>query len=117
MSKLEFFLNNLSDIELAFFFKYRYNEFLDNSKIKINNEIKARNLSNDDLTNLILTSKISKNNHSRNDLLCPRCNSNKIQSKKKKKLKTFKWISYEKTYYALSCKVCGHSFKPPFKLF
>lgn len=45
MSKFEHFVKNLSDHELAIFFRYSYYGFLKKSQRVIDNEIKQRNLS------------------------------------------------------------------------
>lgn len=45
MSELDNFISSLSDHEFAIFFGYRYDKFLENSKKKIDKEIRKRNLS------------------------------------------------------------------------
>ena len=60
-TKLEYFLEILSDKELAYFYTYRLDEFLSNSKNKIYQEISKRGLSTNDIDLLINTKKRTKN--------------------------------------------------------
>lgn len=118
MSYLQSFLKGLEDYELAYFYRFRYDEFLSGSKAKIDNELATRGLNMQDVNFLLdNTKKLIKKQHSKYDLLCPRCKSSKIFINGKNELRSFKGFSYEKSYNVYNCQVCKASFSEPISIF
>lgn len=70
MSKVEAFLSQLQDFELAFLYKYKYPSYLDESQLLIRKEIEKRGLTDDAMKNHVRQYEF---NHSNSG--CPRCNS------------------------------------------
>ena len=69
------FIAALTDHELSIFFVYRFDDFLDNSKQKIIDEILARNLGKDEILKLY---KAKLDSQEGNKIFqCPRCGSDK----------------------------------------
>jgi hypothetical protein len=52
MSKLQTFLNELTDSELVSFYKYRYEQFMKSSKDKIDSELNKRGIQKEDFNQL-----------------------------------------------------------------
>ncbi len=66
---------NLEDFELAFLNKYRYNEFLENTRQLIQKEIKERKLDNYQLNSLIEAKLKEPLKKDKNEVKCTRCKS------------------------------------------
>lgn len=113
MSKLELFLQSLSNSELAFFYKYRYTDFLVGSRAKIDKEIDKRKITKQEIHSFLTNSKCDNIKYSKYDLICPRCKSKRIIIDEEKKLRFLKWISYEKSYNKYTCQICLYSFEEP----
>lgn len=67
MSKLQEFLDELSNYELLKFYGYRYKQFLKSSKDKIDAELNSRNLKKSDVDN------VSFKKVGFHEKACPRC--------------------------------------------
>ncbi len=108
MSELDNFISSLSDHELAIFFGYRYDRFLDKSKEKIDKEIKKRNLSSEKLKSLLDT---KLNNESIKDIRnCPRCGSNKLFIETDyKEIPISEFSSAEVAMDSYRCRLCGYN--------
>src|SRR5680860_302989 len=108
MSELDNFISNLSDRELAIFFGYRYDRFLDKSKVKIDNEIRKRKLSPEKLKSLLDT-KLNK--VSINEIRsCTRCGSNKLFIETDyKEIPVSEFSSAEVAQVSFRCRLCGYN--------
>ena len=107
MKELDNFLDSLSDHELAIFFGYRYEGFLKKSKLKIENEIKKRNLSSEKL-NSLLNIKLNKELPKESNC-CPRCGSEKLfieTDYKEIPVSEFSSAEIATDYYR--CRLCGY---------
>lgn len=106
MKVLDNFLSNLSDHELAIFFGFRYNTFLYKSKEKIDNEIKKRNLSPENLKSL--KDKKLINESIEEIKKCPRCGSNKLFIETDfKEVPISEFSSAEIAMDSFRCRLCG----------
>ena len=111
MSKLFNFLTELTDTELINFYDYRYQEFLKNSKVKIDEEMSKRGINQEnkyqfqlndlgaeELENLLAEQKI-----------CPRCHSYKFYTSSEIETITYAYASVDfKVDYRI-CLVCNYS--------
>lgn len=108
MNELDDFINSLTDHELAIFFGYRYKRFLDKSKMKIDKEIKMRNLSSEKLESLLnikLNEDVQKDNRS-----CPRCGSDKLFIETDyKEIPVSEFTSAELALDSFRCRLCGYN--------
>lgn len=108
MSELDNFISSLSDHELAIFFGYRYDRFLENSKKKIDKEIGKRNLSSESLKSLIeskLFNEPTKENRS-----CSRCGSDRIFIETDyKEIPVTEFSSAEIAMDSYRCRLCGYN--------
>ena len=108
MKALDRFLTNLSDHELAIFWRYRYHGFLDSSKEKITYEIKKRNLTIEQLKSfenkkLIIQSPEEK-------LKCVRCGSDKLYIESDyKEIPIAEFTSAEIAIDSYRCRLCGYN--------
>lgn len=101
---LDFFLSDLSDKELLLFAVYRYDEFLENSKSRIKEEIKKRGLKRKSFDAIV--SKKNKPEGS-SDFICTRCNSSRYVVEKDILVKRGTEIELE----TLRCKICSFNAK------
>lgn len=111
MSKLSNFLSELTNTELVYFYDYRYQEFLKNSKDKIDEEFSRRGinqenkyqfqnneLSAEELNNLLAEQKI-----------CPRCHSSKFYISSEIETITYSYASMDLKVDYRICLVCNYS--------
>lgn len=103
IESLDKFLQSLTDKELAFFFEYRRNEFMQSSKNKIILELKSRNLTDARIANLIKPIKEIDLEH------CSRCGSNKFEQIKETELRGSGFGGYEVEIFSRKCRVCGYN--------
>ena len=97
------YLNGLSDRQLAFFWKYRSSELMNESKIKIQNELDKRNISTSIAENLMnINLRVTNEN-------CPRCQSIDFLEIKDRKLVSQKYTAYEIEIISRKCRVCGYN--------
>lgn len=108
MSKLLNFLKTLTDFELAQFYKYRYNQFLPNSKDKIVSELKER-----DMNIMDLDSYKQKKHISNQKTLCPKCHSSKFYTASERETIEFVRSTIEVDEYYKTCLVCLFSEEKP----
>ena len=108
MKELDNFIVGLTDHELAIFFAYRYEGFLKKSKIKIENEIKNRDLSSEKLKSL---SKIKLNNELHKETkCCPRCGSKKLfMETDYREVPVSEFSSAEVATDSNRCRLCGYN--------
>ncbi len=108
MKELDNFILGLSDHELAIFFGYRYGGFLNRSKLKIENEIKKRNLSSEKLKSL---SNIKLNNDlTKETKCCPRCGSEKLfMETDYNEVPVSEFSSAEVATDSYRCRLCGYN--------
>lgn len=108
MKELDYFLNNLSDHELAVFYGYRYSGFLGSSKEKINKEIKKRNLSREQLKSLL--DKKLNNDLKKEKIECKRCGSNSLFIETDyKEVPISEFSSAEIAMDSYRCRLCGYN--------
>jgi DNA-directed RNA polymerase subunit RPC12/RpoP len=108
MKELDYFLNNLSDHELAIFYGYRYLGFLDSSKEKIDTEIQKRNLSREQLK-LLLDKKLI-NDSEEEKIGCERCGSNRLFIETDyKEVPISEFSSAEIAMDSYRCRLCGYN--------
>ncbi len=108
MSELDNFISSLSDHELAIFFGYRYDSFLENSKKKIETEIRKRNLSSEKLKSLIDAKLI--NESIKESISCPRCGSYKLFIETDyKEIPVSEFSSAEVAMDSHRCRLCGYN--------
>lgn len=111
MSKLSYFLTELSDTELVNFYDYRYQEFMRASKEKIDNEMANRGMtvenrytfqanpySDQELTDGLKEQKI-----------CPRCHSSKFYTSSEIETMTYSYASVDLKVDYRICLVCNYS--------
>ena len=78
MSKVDTFLKDLLDHELAYLFKYRFDTYMKFTQDKIRHEVSSRGLTSTDIE-LILKEKSDEDYHSiTDDIICPNCKSTKF---------------------------------------
>lgn len=106
MKEFDHFIRNLSDHELVIFFGYRYNTFMLNSKEKIDEEIKRRNLSSEKLKSLFDTKlNIEPITENRS---CLRCGSEKLYIETDyKEVPISEFSSAEIAMDSYRCRLCG----------
>jgi len=80
MSKINDFLNELDDYELAFFAKFKLSTYMKVTQSKIKEYLVKRNLNESKIERLIAENPKSKLED--NLKRCPRCNSEKIRKNK-----------------------------------
>jgi len=108
MKELDYFLNNLSDHELAIFYGHRYLGFLDSSKEKIDTEIKKRNLSRKQLKSLLDKKLISDSKEEK--IGCERCGSNRLFIETDyKEVPISEFSSAEIAMDSYRCRLCGYN--------
>lgn len=108
MSELDNFINNLSDHELAVFYRYSYDGFLENSKRKIDEEIKKRNISIEKLNSIKDRSLI--NNSSGQSKICTRSGSDKLFVETNyKEIPVSDLSSAEIAIDSYRCRLCGYN--------
>ena len=103
MSKLQVFLDELTDSELANFYIYRYEQFLKGSKEKIDAELEKRTMSKTCISEYVI--KSSK------EFLdtCPRCSSNKFYLSTEIESITYSYASIDLEVDYRTCLVCLYS--------
>lgn len=100
MSKVQQFLDELTDNELLGFFHFRYSEFLQGSKDKIDAEIQKRRLNVE-----AFDPSVARSDHS-DEKNCPRCGSSKFYNSTEIETITYSYASVDiKTDYK-TCLVC-----------
>ena len=108
MKELDNFISGLTDHEIAVFFAYRYEGFLKKSKLKIENEIKNRNLSSEklkSLSNIKLNKVLLKETR-----CCPRCGSEKLfMETDYKEVPVSEFSSAEVATDSYRCRLCGYN--------
>lgn len=114
MSAIEKTLKTYADFELAFVWLYNSDGFTERSRNIVSNEIRSRNLTDEDLNNLVKKKlAIVVKNH--NFSICPRCTSTKILNTRdmvRNRAESSNAIDgrppkYENKYY---CSICGWDF-------
>ena len=109
MSKLENFISNLDNTELASFYHFRFNSFMKNSKKIILNELKNRNMKEYQIEKYLpkLTEKIEREITDKK--ICPKCYSNKFYDSTEIEKITieFETIEYSENYK--TCLICLYS--------
>ena len=101
-SNLSELLLQFSNLEFAYFLKYRLPEFSDHSKKRIYQELKRRDLSKDNLLQLldVEINRIPEN--------CQRCNSDKFFTETRIE-QTGSRYNPEKEIFTNRCIVCGYN--------
>ena len=124
MSKIEKYLSEFDDYELAFFAKYKLDTYLKNSQKNIDRILFKRGLTKSKIENLIDNNPKSKLND--NKERCPRCYSDKIRKDKVEfnndsiggslviVSATYKAMTNKVSYKnEVICNVCGFWLKDP----
>lgn len=101
--KIESFLDSLENFELAFFYKYKSNSYLEESNNIVKNYIEAKGLTNKKREALI--DEYKGKQFVDNKKRCPRCRSDKIRITNKENT----------LQYHMHCKVCGLNLNHPRK--
>lgn len=104
MRSLDNFLKDLSDSELATFIAYRFDDFMPMSRQKIIDEVKLRELSQEELEALF---EKGPNTELSNGARCLQCNSNRFFVETDYVLKQGKYGSYEVAEETKRCRICG----------
>jgi hypothetical protein len=111
MNEFNKFIGSLTDHELAILVKYRYQGLLENSKQKINEEVKNRNLSISEL-NRYSSEKLNTKS-AKGSKQCLRCGSEKWFEEHEYSEKPFnEFSSVEVVTDSYRCLLCGYN---PFK--
>ncbi|MDX2361856.1 MAG: hypothetical protein QNK23_13690 [Crocinitomicaceae bacterium] len=106
MSKLQNFLEVLTDSELANFFTYRYHEFMPASKEKIDLEFKSRGMR---LSKLEFYKEVPDNITPERILkleFCPRCYSKKFYTSQEIETVSYSYASIDSKVDYKTCLVC-----------
>lgn len=108
MNEFKDFISSLTDHELAIFFGYRYNAFLENSQKKIDEQIKNRNLSSAKLE-LLKESKLGSD-LSKESKTCPRCGSDRLFVESDyTEIPVSEVASAEIATDSYRCRLCGYN--------
>lgn len=99
MSKLQHFLEQLSDWELANFYNYRYGQFIKQSQQKIDAEIEKRGID---------TGSVEME-YNEKALLCPRCFSDKYYDSTEMETITYHYATVDFEVDVRTCLVCLYS--------
>lgn len=100
MSRLQHFLNELTDHELLQFHDYRYNQFLKGSKEKIDAEFEKRQLDRNNPGDFKKTPSVSLAE------TCPRCHSSKFYTATEVETITYSYASVDLEVDYRTCLVC-----------
>ncbi|MGY0408040.1 MAG: hypothetical protein ACWIPJ_06760 [Polaribacter sp.] len=124
MSRIQNFLNELDDYELAFFAKFKLMTYMKSTQLKIKEILIERNLNESKINQLISENPKSKLND--NKERCTRCYTNKIRKDRVEWTNTSTGIGFEDetaisdgikgeaTYKEeIICNVCGLWIKDP----
>ncbi len=114
--------SDFENFEIAFLYKYRYDEFLKNTKSEINKEIERRHLTKEKIENLIKKKLTSNNESDKNKKICPRCKSYKLVLFEKEKdyygATIFDFVDQDKDppkEKFLKCIVCGFDLRKKYR--
>lgn len=108
MKKIELFLTQLENFEVANFYKFKFDSFMPGSQNCILKELKKRNIDVNEIDKFTTPPKnyleaIDK------DLICPNCLSNKYYNAKEQDSVTFGYATIDYNYDAKTCLVCSYS--------
>ncbi len=106
MSRLQSFLEELTDQELVNFYHYRYQEFLKDSKSRIDSEIDKRGLDEQQMNQFNHFPKYNSILEG-NGEYCPRCISSKFYTSHELESITYSTVEFEVDYRV--CLVCLYS--------
>ena len=109
MNKLELFVKEIEDYELASLYHYRFNSFMPYSKKIILNELRERNIRQDNINKYLKKENAELKDQVLKREICPRCFSNEFYNSEEKENVTFQYETheYEKNYK--TCLVCLYS--------
>ena len=109
MSKQKEFIEKLEDFELASFYKFRFQSFMDGSKRITLAELERRKINVDDIEKYLP----AKNEIDKQKLesleICPRCYSNELYIANEKESVTFKYATLDYNVDYKTCLVCLYS--------
>lgn len=121
MDIIEEYLSQFEDFELAFFWKYKLDTYMEETQNEIQAYLKKRNLNETKMNALI--EDYSHKSFPDNELRCPRCKSEKIITQKEKafdSMNGYKLAEELLDYKDIgsgdidcTCAVCGLDFSPP----
>jgi hypothetical protein len=100
MSKLQEFLDVLTDRELVNFHTYRYVQFLKGSREKIDAELRKRGITQADFARITAEAPPSRGN------VCPRCGSEKFYNSTEIETVTYQYASVDFEVDYRTCLVC-----------
>ncbi|HLV40749.1 MAG TPA: hypothetical protein VKY37_00590 [Brumimicrobium sp.] len=103
MSKLQTFLDELTDSELISFYNYRYEQFMELSKDKIDSELIKRGIQKEDFDQFKVD--ILSNTEGR----CPRCGSQKFYNSEEIETITYSIASLDLEVDYKTCLICLYS--------
>lgn len=109
MSRLHEFLKELSDLELAHFYRFRYKEFIPASREKILEEMKGRGMDENELDIYTGTIPPDAAEKIRRYEMCPRCYSEKFYNSRETEMIQFSFASVEHEVDYKTCLVCLYS--------
>jgi len=109
MSKLQNFISNLDNTELASLYHFRFNSFMKNSKKIILNELKNRNIKEYQIEKYLpkLNKKIER--EITEGKVCPKCYSNKFYDSNEIENITIKFETIEYLENYKTCLICLYS--------
>lgn len=108
MSKLQDFLTQMNDHELASFYTYRYNEFMKTSKEKIEAEMAVRGMTPENLNDYYSIPQNAKELIDQKEI-CPRCYSAKFYDSNELESINYSYASVEISVNYKTCLLCLHS--------
>jgi len=100
---LDTFVEFLSDLEFAFFYKYRMPEFLKDSKKIIENNRRKRRLTEIEISKLIKNQEIVLNQK------CPRCQGENFMEVIDHEVVISNNTPIEKKIHSRKCRICGYN--------
>ena len=108
MKKIELFLAQLENFEVANFYKFKFDSFMPSSQSCILEELKTRKISLHEIEKYTTPPKTYLEAIDK-ALVCPRCLSDKYYNAKEKDSATFSYVTVDYDYNAKTCLVCSYS--------
>lgn len=108
MSRLDNFLKNLEDYELAAFYKYRFETFIPSTQENIVRYLNERNIDISTI-DLFIESTKKQNQDKKSNKYCPRCYSKHFYMSNERDVIYEQWSSYELNNEFKTCLVCLYS--------
>jgi DNA-directed RNA polymerase subunit RPC12/RpoP len=110
MDNIEEYLSQFEDFELAFFWKYKLDTYMEGTQNEIKAYLRKRNLDEAKMNSLM--EEYSHKLFPESELRCPRCKSKKLTTKRDPIFtgRYYGAINLRNVHYI--CSICGLSFEP-----